>query len=90
MAMDNCMQKGTTTDQRFKNDLVLAGWYQSWISIMIAKGILKIFSGTVPHDVMQDACCTSSKLDASYGLHTSEMVKSGIYEYNNSYDETVK
>ena len=57
---------------------------------MIAKEILKISSGIIPHDVTQEAWCTSSNLEASYSLHDSEIVKAGIDEYNTSYDETVE
>ena len=57
---------------------------------MTAKGILKISSGTVTHEVMQEAWCTSSNLEASYSLHDSELVKSGISEYNTSYEENVE
>ena len=57
---------------------------------MISKVILKIYSGTVPHVMRQYAWYTSHNLEASHSLHTSEMVKSGIDEYNTSYDETVE
>ena len=57
---------------------------------MIAKGILKISSGTVPHEMMQEAWCTSSNLEASYSLHVSELVNYGISKYNTSYEETVE
>ena len=53
MAMDNYMQKGTPTSKIFKNDSVLSGWYQYWISRMIEKVIIKISSGTITHDVTQ-------------------------------------
>ena len=90
MAIANYMQKGTTTAKIFKNDSVTAGWYQNWISLMIAMGIIKNSSGTIPHDVTREALCTSSKLEASYSLYASELVKISIAEYNNSYDENVK
>ena len=51
MGMSNYMQKGTPTAKIFKNESVLLGWYQSWIPQMIAKGILKFSSETIPHDV---------------------------------------
>ena len=57
---------------------------------MIAKGIIKTSSGTVTHDVKREAWCTSSNLEASYSLHASDLVKSGIAEYNTSYDNTVE
>ena len=57
---------------------------------MIAKAIIKSSSATVPHDVLQEAWCTSSNLESSYSLHASELFKSGIVEYNTSYDETVE
>ena len=40
MYMSNSMQKVTTNANIFKNESVLAGWYQAWISRMIEKGIL--------------------------------------------------
>ena len=36
------------------------------------------------------AWCTYSNLEASYRLHISDLVKSGIAEYNTSYEETVE
>ena len=54
---------------------------------MISNGIIKISSGTVPHDVTREAWCTSSHLEAPYSLHASELVNAGIAEYNTSYDE---
>ena len=90
MSMANYMQKGTPTSKIFNNESVLSGWYKDWLSQMIAKGILKISSGTVSHDVTREAWCTYSNLEASYSLHASEMVKAGIDEYNTSYDETVE
>ena len=57
---------------------------------MVAKGILKISSGAIPHDVMREAWYTSSNLEASYSLHASELVKSGIAGFNTSYDKTVE
>ena len=84
--MDNYMHKVTPTVKIFNNESVLSGWYQSWLSQIIAKGILKISSQTVPHDVMWEAWCTSFNLEASYILYDSELVKSGIAEYNTSYD----
>ena len=51
MSMADSVQKGTPTSKIFKNDSLLAGWYQSRLSRMIAMGILKRFSGTVPYDV---------------------------------------
>ena len=84
------MHKGTTTAKRFNNASVLVGWYQACLSRMISKVILKIYSGTVPHVMRQYAWYTSHNLEASHSLHTSEMVKSGIDEYNTSYDETVE
>ena len=89
MAMDNSIQKGNPTEKRCKNESVLEGWYQAWISQMIAKGFLKISSGTVPHDMTREAWGTSSNLEASYILHSSETVKYGIAEYNTSYNDTV-
>ena len=62
VAMDNSIQKGTPTAKRFKNESVSSGWYQAGISRMIAKGILKSSSGTVPHDMTREAWCTSSNL----------------------------
>ena len=88
--MANSVQKGTTTAKIFKNESVLSGWYQSCLSQMIAKGILKISSGTFPHDVTREVWSTSSIMEASYSLHTSELLKFRIYEYNTSYDETVE
>ena len=82
MAMDNSMHKRTTTAKIFKNESVTPGWYQSWLSQMIAKGIIKSSSETVPHGVMQEAWCTSSNLEASYILNASELVKAFIAEYN--------
>ena len=90
MSMANYMQKGTPTSKIFNNESVLSGWYKDWLSQMIAKGILKISSGTVSHDVTREAWCTYSNLEASYSLHASEMVKAGIDEYNTSYDKTVE
>ena len=63
---------------------------QAWFSQMVAKGILKIFSGTVPYCVTQEARCTSSNLEASYSLHAIDMVKAEISEYNTSYEENVE
>ena len=57
---------------------------------MLANDILKISSGTVPHDVKQEAWCNSSNLEAYYSLHASELEKYGIAEYNTSYDKTVE
>ena len=68
---------------------LFSGWYQSWLSRVIEKGILKSSSGTVTHDMTREAWCTSSNLEASYSLHASEMVKVGIAEYNNSYENNV-
>ena len=90
MAIDNSIQKGTPTANIFKNESVSEGWYQSWLSWMIAKGIRKSSSGTVLHDVTQEAWCTSSSLEASYSLYASELAKSGIARYNTSYDDTVE
>ena len=53
MTMANYMQKVTPTSKIFKNDSLLSGWYQYWISRMIEKVIIKISSGTIPHDVTQ-------------------------------------
>ena len=89
MAMANSVQKGTPIAKIFKNESVSSGWYQYWISLMIAKGVIKIYSGTIPNDLAQEAWCPSSNLEASYSLNTSELVKNGIAEYNTSYDETV-
>ena len=36
----------------------------------------------------REAWCTFSNLEDYYSLHASELVKSGIAEYNTSYDET--
>ena len=57
---------------------------------MIAKGILKSPSGTIPHEVTRESWCNSSNMEASYGLHASELAKYGIAEYNTSYDENVE
>ena len=57
---------------------------------MVAKGILKISSGAIPHDVMREAWCTSSNMEASYSLHVSDLVKSGTAKYNTSYENTVE
>ena len=89
MDMDNSMQKGTPTAKRFKNESVSEGWHQYQISRMIAKGIIKISSGTVTHDVTREDWCTSSNLEAFYSLHASEMSEYGNSKYNTSYDETV-
>ena len=86
MAMDNSMQKGTSTAKRLNKDSVFSGWYQAWLSKMIVKVILKCSTGTVPHNVTQEACCTSSNLEAYYSLHASELAKADISEYNTSYD----
>ena len=85
----NSIHKGTTTPNIFNKESVSAGWHQSWISRMIAKSIIKKSSGTTTYDVTQETRCTSYNLEAYYNLHVSEMAKAGIYEYNNSYDETV-
>ena len=58
IAMANSMQKGTTTSKIFNNESVSARWYQAWISQMIAKEIIKISSGTVPHDATREVWCT--------------------------------
>ena len=55
---------------------------------MTAKGILRIPSGTVLHDVTQEAWCTSYKLEASYRLHASDLVKYVINEHNTSYEKS--
>ena len=90
MSMADYMQKGTTTPKRFNNKSFSEGWYQACISVMIEKGILKSSSGTVTHDVTQNAWCTSSNLEASYIIHANELVKTGIDEYNYSYTDTVE
>ena len=41
MAMDNSMQKCTSTAKRLNNDSVFSGWYQAWLSKIIVKVILK-------------------------------------------------
>ena len=38
----------------------------------------------------QEAWCTSSNLGSSWSLHASELAKSGIAEYDTSYDNTVE
>ena len=88
--MANYMQKVTTNANRFKNESVSTGWYQDWLSQIIAKGILKRSSENVPHDVTREAWCTSSKLEDSYSLHSNDLVKYGIDEYNTSHDKTVE
>ena len=50
MAMDNYIQKGSPTDKIFNNESVSLGGYQSWISQMRARVILKISSGTALRD----------------------------------------
>ena len=57
---------------------------------MIAKVNIKSSSGTVTHDMMREAWCTSSKIEASYDLHANYLLKAGIPENNTSYDKTVK
>ena len=57
---------------------------------MIAMVVLKNSSWTVTHDVTQEVWCTSSSMEGSHILHTSDLVKAGIAEYNTSYDETVE
>ena len=57
---------------------------------MIAKVIIKLSSGTVPHDMTLVEWCTSYKLKASYSLQASKMVKAVIAEYNTSYDNNVE
>ena len=89
MAIANSIHNGTPTSNIFKNESVLSLWYQAWLSQIISKGILKNSSGTIPYDVTREACCTSSKLEAYYILHGSDLVKAGISEYNTSYDNTV-
>ena len=90
MSMANYMQKGTPATKIFKSKSVSSGWYQAWLSRMIARGTLKISSWNISHDLTQEAWCTSSNLEASYSLHASELVKSGIAEYNTSYYKTVE
>ena len=90
MAMANYMHKGTTTAKIFKIESVSAGWYQVWLSQNIAKVIIKISSGTVTHDMTQEAWCTSYNLEASYTKHAIDMVKYGISEYYTSYEKTVE
>ena len=57
---------------------------------MIAKGILKISSVTITHDVTWEAWYTSLNLDTSYSLYASDISKAGISEYNTSNYETVE
>ena len=60
MTMANYMQKVTPTSKIFKNESVFSGWYQACLSKIIAKGILKISSGNVPHYMKREAWFTSS------------------------------
>ena len=78
MFVANSVQKGTPTENRFKNESVSSGWYQAWLSRMIAKGILKISCGTFTHEVTREPWCTSSKLEDFCSLHDSELLKAGI------------
>ena len=90
MDISNFMHKGNTTAKRFHNESVLAGWYQAWLSQMIENGILKRYSGTVPHEVTREDWGTSSNLEDSYKPHASDLVNTGIAEHNTSYDDTVE
>ena len=78
MSMANYMQKGTPATKIFKSKSVSSGWYQAWLSRMIAKGILKISCGTFTHEVTREPWCTSSKLEDFCSLHDSELLKAGI------------
>ena len=57
---------------------------------MTSKGIIKSSSRTAPHGATQESWRYSSKLEAYYSLHASELAKDGIAEYNTSYEETVE
>ena len=62
IAVSNSMQKGTPTAKIFNNEPVSAGWYQAWLSQMIANIIPKISSGSIPHDMTRESLSTSYNL----------------------------